>query len=129
MLLDDSLAYPEAQTGTFGIFGCKERLKDSGQVFRRDSAAIVGHGDPYPWLHFRCAIVPDANRDLTRHSHCFQSIQHQVGKDLAKFAGKSQQLLDVAVTPEDCDMLLLDVAAVYAQNFVKQAGHKGQNRS
>src|ERR1700694_554505 len=65
VLLDNALAYPQTQPGALGIFGSEEGLKNSGQVFRRDSGTVVTYHDPDPGLKFRGTIAANTNGDFS----------------------------------------------------------------
>ena len=66
VLLHNALAHPQTQSGAFGIFCGKERLKDLRHVFRRNAAAIVGHNDPYAFTLLPVMRVAHADIDVSR---------------------------------------------------------------
>ena|SRR5205807_3970210 len=66
VLLDNALAYPQTQPCAFGIFRCKEGLKNSGQVLRRDSGAVIAYHNADSGLQFRGTITAHAHRHLSR---------------------------------------------------------------
>ena len=88
VLLNDLLAYPQAQAGACSLFGGKERLEYAGSRLRLDSFAVVGYRNSDPGL-----AGVDAGR--LRHAQCnhaipfygFNAIEYQVRKHLAQLSG------------------------------------------
>src|SRR5262249_12860514 len=114
MLVHDSQAHPQTESGASGFLGSKEWLEDPRHVFPRDASAGVRHSDSDSGVPVNSGCAAHANRNCPCSWQRLQSIQDQIGKDLAQFAREGPQFFNIAKSFMNRDALLVDFAVIDA---------------
>jgi len=120
MLVHDSQAHPQAEPGASGFLRGKEWLEDPRHVLPRDASAGISHGDSDSGVSVASGCPAHANRNCPCSGQRLQSIQNQIGKDLAQFAREGPQFFNISKSFLNCDALLIDLAAIDAYYLLQQ---------
>lgn len=70
MFLHNSLADPQAQAGTLGMFRAEEGLKDTRHIFFWNPAAIISHGHANAVAAVGAMSMAYSNEDIACARNC-----------------------------------------------------------